>query len=249
MLTKQEKNLDNILPDLKFAIYFFAGVIGITLIGFFPTYLIKFPSFDGFKTVHHFHGAIMMIWLIMLVVQPLLIKYKKIAIHRIIGKLSYFVFPLLILSFYLVAKAGYERNILNGPEREALAGLASGIPDMFFMTSLYVLAIYNKKNTFVHLRYFTAIGLMVLGPGLGRLIILSSMILSSGLEVMNGIIVTLLVILGIIVAWLISDIVKKKPYIPMVTILIITLTAIFILANSNSVWWQAFAKWIVNNLF
>jgi hypothetical protein len=234
----------NISKDTNIAIYFFAGIICITLIGFFPTYLIKFPNFDGFKIAHHFHGAIMMVWLLMLFGQPLLIKYKKVSIHRIIGKLSYLVFPLLIFSFFLVAKAGYERNILTLTEKEALAGLVTGIPDMFFMSILYILAIFNKKNTFIHLRYFTAIGLMVLGPGLGRMIIISS-----GLELMKGIMVTILVTLGIIITWLIVDIVKKKPFVPMLTIFIITLTAIFIQANSNSTWWQAFAKWFVLNFF
>lgn len=228
MFTKQDKNAFNILPDLKFTIYCFAGIIGLTLIGFFPTYLITFPNFDGSKAAHHFHGAIMMIWLIMLSVQSVLIKYKKITIHIIIGKLSYLVFPLFIFSFYLFSKAGYERNIQSLTEQEALAGLVSGIPDMIFMTILYVLAIYNRKNTFIHLRYFTALGLMILGPGLGRLIIISSMILNSGLEVRNGIMITLLITLGIIIVWLIVDIVKKKHFVPMLTIFFITLTAIFI---------------------
>ena len=59
-------------------------IVGIILlivlvhIGFSKTYIQFFPKFDGFKAAQHFHGMMMMGWLLMLLVQPILILKGKI---------------------------------------------------------------------------------------------------------------------------------------------------------------------------
>ena len=73
----------------------------ITLIGFYPTYISKFPSFTDITSIHHFHGAMMMIWFLLLIIQPFLIGYKKYTIHRTLGKLSYVIAPLVLFSIFL----------------------------------------------------------------------------------------------------------------------------------------------------
>ena len=49
--------------------YLLVGLMFLTLIGFYPTYISKFPEFNGITTVHHFHGAMMMLWFVFLIVQ------------------------------------------------------------------------------------------------------------------------------------------------------------------------------------
>ena len=128
-------------------IYYFIFLLLISIAGFYKTYLVKFPNFEGFTFVHHFHGAVMLTWILMLIAQPVFIRTKKLKWHRIVGKASYFIFPLLVLSFFLVARASYFRNIKADGEIQALAGMTSGIPDMFFISILYGLGIYYKKKT------------------------------------------------------------------------------------------------------
>lgn len=61
---------------------------------------MPFPNFGKNIDVYsHIHAFIASVWVATLIVQPFLIANKKIALHRIIGKLSYLVFPLLILAF------------------------------------------------------------------------------------------------------------------------------------------------------
>ncbi|HET9434615.1 MAG TPA: hypothetical protein VFO37_12700, partial [Chitinophagaceae bacterium] len=66
-------------------------IVGIILlivmvhIGFSKTYIRFFPEFDGFKAAQHFHGMMMMGWLLMLLVQPILILKGKTKFHRRIG--------------------------------------------------------------------------------------------------------------------------------------------------------------------
>ena len=224
-------------------IYFFIFLLLISLAGFYKTYLVKFPNFDGFTWAHHFHGVVMLTWILMLIAQPIFIRTKKLEWHRIVGKASYFVFPLLILSFFLVARASYLRNIKSAGEIEALAGMTNGIADIFYISILYGLGIYYRKNTSFHLRFFACIGLMILGPGLGRFMIAVCDLPFIAVPVMIGVIA--LLTLG----WMIADIIKKRSAFPMAVFLAIIATTFVIIPNSHSAWWQGFAKWIASHLF
>lgn len=224
-------------------IYFFIFLLLISFAGFYKTYLVKFPNFEGFTWAHHFHGATMLTWILMLIVQPIFIRTQKLKWHRIVGKASYFVFPLLVLSFFLVARAGYFRNIKTGSEIEALAGMTNGIPDMFYISILYGLGIYYKKKTSFHLRFFACIGLMILGPGLARFLIAVCDLPFIIVPVMIGVIALFTI------AWMISDIVNKRSAFPLAVFLAIIVTTFIIGPNSHSACWQAFAKWITVHLF
>jgi hypothetical protein len=225
-------------------IYFFIFILLISIAGFFKTYLVKFPDFNGFTWAHHFHGMVMLIWIMILIAQPVFIRNKNYKWHKRIGIASYFVFPLLVLSFFLVARAGYLRNIKIGSETNALAGMTNGIPDMVFISILYGLGIYFKKKTSFHLRFFASIGLMILGPGLGRfLVVFCSLPPKFAIPSMIGGITI------IVLVWMVIDIIKKRSAFPLGVFLAISAAAFIIMPNSHSAWWQSFAKWIAANLF
>ncbi len=226
-------------------IYFFIFLLLISIAGFYRTYLMKFPNFEGFNWAHHFHGAIMLLWIFMLIAQPIFIRTKNMKWHRIVGKASYFIFPLLILSFFLVGRASYFRNFAEKGEVEALAGMGfSGIPDMFYISILYILGIYYKKKTFYHLRFFASIGLMILGPGLGRFLIAVC-----GFSPNIAIPAMIFSIAIISLVWMIVDIRAKKSAFPMGVFLGIIAITFIVGPNSHSAWWQSFAKWIATHLF
>ena len=225
-------------------IYFFVFLLLISIGGFYKTYLIKFPDFDGFTWAHHFHGAVMLTWILILIAQPVFIRTKKLEWHRMVGKASYFVFPLLLLSLFLVARASYLNNIKTLSETEALARMSNGIPDIFYLSILYGLGIFYKKKTSFHLRFFASIGLMILGPGLGRFLIVFC-----GLPPMIAIPCMIGMVAVITLGWIIIDIIKKRSAFPMGVFLTIIAVTFLIIPNSHSGWWQGFAKWIATYLF
>ncbi len=225
-------------------IYFSVFILIITILGFYKTYLVKFPTFAGFTSAHHIHGVLALTWILMLIAQPLLIQRKRLDWHRIVGKISYITMPLLILSFFFVAKAGYERNIKIMPEADALAELANGTPDIFIMSIVYALAIYFKKNTAFHLRFMSATGLMVLGPGLGRFLIVFC---GLPFEIAIPLIISFSTGIGLI--WMILDIKNKKSFFPMGVCVLAGILVTFININKQSAWWQGFAKWWVETLY
>lgn len=224
--------------------YFFIGVLIVTVLGFYKTYLVKFPDFAGFTSAHHFHGAVALTWILMLIVQPFLIRAGKYNIHRMVGKFSYLVMPLFVISLFFVVKAGYERNIKILTEENTLAAMTNGIPEMFFMTLLFGLGMYYKNKTAFHLRFLSSTGIIILGPGLGRF-------LGVNLQLPLPIIILLMISLtaGIALVWLIMDIRQKKSAFPMATLLIICFVAAFIGSHNHSAWWQSFAGWFAKTLF
>jgi len=225
-------------------IYLFVGVLAISFLGFYKTYLVKFPDFEGFTTAHHFHGLMALIWLLMLVLQPVLIRAKKYQLHRQIGKLGYIIMPLLVISLFLVSKATYFKNIKTMPEADALAILPNGTLEIFAFSTLFVLAMVYKKNTAYHLRFMASTGLMMLGPGLGRFLITTF-----GIPFPVVLLFIILSTTGVGLVWMILDIRNKKSAFPMSVFIVFGLLTGFINANSHSAWWQGFGKWWVNTLF
>lgn len=234
-----EKRLQNNI------VYFFIAVFIITLLGFYPTYFIHFPKFEGFTWAHHFHAFVATLWICMLITQAFLIRTKKYRIHRIVGKASYFVMPLLLFSFFLMARAVYHRGISvkHLSEADALAELIkSGLPDILFIGVLYSLGIIYKRKPSWHLRFLTCTGIIILGPGLGRYAFVNFPPQVAG-------IIMAIVFLLVPIVWLIIDIVKKKSPIPLSIFLGITIVAFLKESAGHSVWWQSFAKWIADTFF
>ncbi|OOG74928.1 hypothetical protein [Algoriphagus sp. A40] len=147
--------------------YLFIAVLLMVFAGFFKTYFVKFPFFEGFTVALHFHGIMVLLWLGMLIVQPILIKRNKLAIHRKVGKLSYLIFPLMVVSMIILIRINFMRNI-PVPEG-ALDTNLIGIADMTFFIPCYALAMYFRKNTAYHSRLMVLSVLPFINPALGRL--------------------------------------------------------------------------------
>jgi hypothetical protein len=160
-------------------------IIGILLlfvlaqVGFYKSYIRHFPDFedyvrpDGrhlhFTWVMHFHGMMMIGWVFMLLVQPILILKGKIKLHRLVGRLSYVLAPLVLLTMYLVTRASLDRVV--APEEQAAVAarrMALDVPLIIFFAILYILAIVYRHRTLLHSRYMCSTAFMLIGPPLSR---------------------------------------------------------------------------------
>jgi hypothetical protein len=146
----------------KYLGYFLLLLIPLIYAGFYKSYFQPFPNFgEKINVFFHLHAIIAFIWIVMLIVQPFLIFNKKTALHRKIGKLSYIVFPLLILSFIApIIRIIHSSNIAN-----LFFPLADGI----LLSIFYCLGIYNRKKSSKHMRYMIAAAVVFLGPTIGRI--------------------------------------------------------------------------------
>lgn len=146
----------------KYLGYFFLLLIPLTIAGFYKTYIVQFPNFKTNITAFiHIHAFIASVWIAILIVQPFLIVNKKFAIHRKVGKISYVVFPLLILSFV--------PQIIRTANSDNPKNLFFSIADLILLIIFYGLAVYYKKVSSRHMRYMIATTLVFLGPTVGRI--------------------------------------------------------------------------------
>ena len=113
-----------------------------------------------------------MSWFAMLIVQPFLIRTKRFELHRQIGKISYLLLPMVLFSIFLVTKVSFDKNLARMPRPVAIGNLALDIPDIFAFGLFYVLAMVNKKNSAAHMRYMIGTSLLMIGPGIGRAMII-----------------------------------------------------------------------------
>ena len=148
---------------------------------YFATLLAPRPS------IIHIHFVLMMIWAAMLIVQPLLIRYKKLAIHRIIGQLSYVVMPLLLFTGFLLIRFVYYRGVnvtgepIGSPDSAPTSSQFQFAADsiriiivyLFWLGFFYSLAVMNRRTTSVHARYMVAASLTMIGPTLERILFLT----------------------------------------------------------------------------
>lgn len=147
-------------------------LIVLVHIGFFKSYIQFFPEFDGFKAAQHFHGMMMMGWLLMLLVQPILILKGKTKLHRRIGTLSYVLAPLVLLSMYLVIRSRYDVYLERGGQtKTVIAWLSLNFRLMVFFAVLYFLAIYYRNRPALHMRFMCSTALLLIAPALVRVLI------------------------------------------------------------------------------
>ncbi len=146
----------------KYLGYYLLLLIPLIFAGFYKSYFQPFPNFsENINGYVHLHAFIASVWVLMLIVQPFLIFNKKLALHRTVGKLSYIVFPLLILSFI--------PQIIKIVRTENIANLFFPLGDGALLIAFYSLAIYNRKIRSKHMRYMIASALVLLGPTVGRI--------------------------------------------------------------------------------
>ncbi len=153
----------------KYISWFFMALLAIILFGF-QRYFLSFPGFNGFNYVHHIHSISLLLWFSMLFIQPVLIYKKKFALHRILGKVSYFLVPFIVFFTLMAMKTQYMKGVQEKlPHEFSLALLYLPAAALIPFVILYILAIVNRKKTKYHMRYMVATAIALLGPGIGRI--------------------------------------------------------------------------------
>lgn len=130
--------------------YFYFIVFFLFMLwGFWLTYFTKIFDQENYRM--HLHGAALILWCLMLIIQPYLIRTKQVKIHRRIGTFSYILVPFLLFTtvdlFKYRLKAG---AVLSNLDNFAVALVLNAL---VVFVILYGLAIYHKGKGVVHARY------------------------------------------------------------------------------------------------
>ncbi|HSF54513.1 MAG TPA: hypothetical protein VLA71_12210 [Algoriphagus sp.] len=237
--------------------YWFMLFIPLTVAGFFFTYFTKLQMNPSLT---HLHFALMATWMGIVITQPLLIHYRKTHLHRKVGKLSYVVVPLVILSTYLVMRQGYA-NQLAAFESDFAEGVApytyeegrmniasfTALPFVYllWLTLFYGLAIGFRKLASFHARFMIAAVLTFMGPTVDRILFFGFDIATIGngipTETVSFVLIDL--ILGFL---LIQDLRKgKNPWPFGLALGLYILVQIFYFTFTKTTSWQQFVNFML----
>jgi hypothetical protein len=144
----------------------------IIVAGFWVPYFSQIPTFDASITAAvHIHALLLFAWVGLMVVQPLAIRSGGLAIHRILGKASYVLMPLIVLFSVAMLRKEYQENLAGGMTMTAAqsAEYLSTVQVTLFSV-FYGLAIVRiqKRDIAGHMRYMICVALVLLPAGLAR---------------------------------------------------------------------------------
>ncbi|MBC7849748.1 MAG: hypothetical protein H7Y31_08430 [Chitinophagaceae bacterium] len=221
---------------LNTAIFIFLVLIGVQW-GFYQSYTSQFPHFKNATTLIHVHGALLMTWMLLLIVQPLLIHAGKAPLHRTIGKVSWVLGPLIIISLFLIGRGGYFRGLGNVPEHQNLTFIVLDMRGFLSFAIFWFLAMITRKFPDSHMRYMIATGILAIGPGLSR-----GLGYSFGLDLGTAMTITDVLDLAIVGVLLGVDVYRKKNYKPFLTVFLVLFLGSVLWQLRNTAGWQTFAK-------
>jgi hypothetical protein len=240
--------------------YWFLLYIVLAIAGFYTTYFSVL--FQPRPTIIHIHFVLMAMWIGMIITQPFLIKYKKRALHRTIGKASYVLVPLLLITAFLMMRMGYYRDINNLQEQaakglnhfteaEILKQASADAPIAFIYFSwfalFYCLAIINRHHSSSHARYMLATALTLTGPTVDRIIGIDLKIETIA-GFISSYIVSFIIIDVLLALLLMNDYRHKRPVKTLVTCLGIYITGqVLYYFIHGSDWWPSFYGFIMGS--
>jgi len=154
----------------RWGLYYIAFFALAIVIGFWRSY---FSSMSTVPAVLHFHAFMALGWIVFLAVQVRLFHSRNFALHKTIGRWSFALLPLLIISLTLVARTRAERFMPEVDPIRADFELSLGTITFVAIASLitlYYLALRHRKNIKLHGGYMLATPMMTLESSFGRVV-------------------------------------------------------------------------------
>lgn len=152
--------------------YVLTVLLPIFVAGFWIPYLSEIPRFDQSITVAvHVHAVLLFTFLLLLIVQPLAIRYNAFSTHRFLGKLANILIPFaLVLSVTMLWKE-YHEHLTSGATAHFArnAEFLSAVQLLLFGTLYGVsIASIRRRDVATHMRCMICIALVLLPAGLAR---------------------------------------------------------------------------------
>lgn len=154
---------------ISWLVTFFVVVVIISLSGFFNSYIRFLPATGKFPLIIHVHFIAFLFWFLLLIMQPLLVSRKNYRLHRKLGKLSYLIAPVLVITMLLLVGNRLHRAWPES-EKEAATVLLVGLLDIILFSVCYIIAMKNRHNVRWHVAFLIGATLVIFNPGLSRLL-------------------------------------------------------------------------------
>ncbi len=208
----------------------------MTFLGFFPSY---FAQLNTTGLGHHVHGVTATLWMLLLVTQPFFYARKMMTVHRMMGRFSLVLVPVLIVTGVVMV-----HKMMTGGKYPLELAYQLGFIDFFVLTQFvvfYILAIKNVKNTDYHARWMVSTVFGPLIPAVTRLLFWMFAVpgFPLALDIAYGL--TELVLLLLIMNEYRRG-VRNHVY-PIVLIVMVVQHVLMNFA-ADWIWWQSFMNWV-----
>ena len=95
--------------------YVLIVLLPIFVAGFWIPYFSEIPQFDQSITAAvHIHAVLLFTFLLLLIVQPLAIRYNAFSMHRILGKLANILIPFALVFSVAMLWKEYHEHLTSG---------------------------------------------------------------------------------------------------------------------------------------
>ncbi len=160
-------------PTKRSLFYILVAITSLLVViaGFSSTYVSPMLSGVTFRPLVHLHGFLYIMWILLFIFQPWLIRKGNRDLHRKIGTGGFILAALMIIAGVFVSITGAK---LDSPTL-AVGGLQPKqfllipLTDMLLFGSFIGLALGNLKQTEYHKRFMLLATLAILPAAFGRL--------------------------------------------------------------------------------
>lgn len=227
----------------RHAYIYIASLFLLIAFGFLP---LKFEPFARFSLIEHFHGIFAMGWMILIVAQTYLIGHDNVSWHRQLGKLSFVLAPMLVITAFatvvgLLAIDPVKFPLKVGDPRLVIGYLDFGLLVYFIM--FYVLAIVNRRDFRRHQRFMVCTAFIAIPVSFGRILF---RYVSRDMNPVMNVVYSDLLIMAILALLMLNDWQKQKIYFAYwfsFVFFLIQIVTVQLFATWQS--WLAFCQWLV----
>ena len=221
---------------LRRSALFLALLVPLIAVGFWPTYFTRAVEEPQWRI--HVHGSIMFAWVALLLAQASLVRGGHRPTHRALGKVSFVLAPLVVVSS--LGLAHWRLNHAGEAPMDVLVYF------LYVQAALLVqfavawsLAIAHRREPLVHARYMLCTALALVDPIVAR--IANNHL---GVDIPWSQVVTFGLVDAILVALILWDRRHRtgsQVFAGMLALFVVTQAPTFFLWKTAA--WQAFARW------
>ena len=207
----------------------------VTVAGFWPTY---YAVAGSARTTIHLHNLLMMLWMFLLIVQPMLIVLGRRHAHRMIGRATLILAPLMVIAGLLVTREFLQQFGGQYPP-VAFAIFAVSVVSITHFALTYALAIYFRHRIQLHARFMVATGLIAIGAALLR-VFLHWVPWTQDFSSASNAGISVVGLVALVLA--VNDYrlrIRLSPF--LVTVAFFVIQHVCMLHAAESSWWQSFA--------
>ena len=139
----------------------------LVVVAFWPLYLSRpFAAVDPYT---HFHALTGSLGFVLLIAQPLSVRYRRLALHRALGRCSYALAPLFVLAGVLLS---HHRLASMSDETFAAEGYSHYLPfyASVVFAAAYALGLRYRRVPQAHGRFMLLTAMPLVDPVIGRVL-------------------------------------------------------------------------------